>query len=254
MPRDNTNALSFGQAVGDYERGRPGYPVAAIDWILEQTAESAVTDDLAIVDVGAGTGKFTASLVERGLNVTAVEPDDTMRATLSTKFPHTKAVRGTAEHIPLPDASADLVTFAQAWHWVDVDAASVEVARILKPGGALTLVWNIRDESVDWVARLGEIIGASAAEDYENRRPPVGPPLGRVAYAEFFWDNPMTRDELLAMVTSRSYIIAMQPDERADVVARLNDLLDEHPELAGHTTYVMPYVTRVTLARATGLA
>src|ERR1700712_1163347 len=168
MARDTTHALSFGQNVADYERGRPGYPDAAIEWMLAQAvvgsspfgsspfgtkpAPASAEHPLAVVDVGAGTGKFTASLVTRGLTVTAVEPDEVMRQTLSGKFPSVVALSGTAESMPLADASADLVTFAQAWHWVDVPAASAEVARVLRPGGSLALVWNIRDSGVDWVA------------------------------------------------------------------------------------------------------
>ncbi|MEA9983982.1 class I SAM-dependent methyltransferase [Subtercola sp. RTI3] len=188
MARDNTHALSFGLAVDDYERGRPSYPAAAVDWMLAQSSpnEPPSAADLVIVDVGAGTGKFTASFAERGLNVTAVEPDSAMRARFSARFPHVEALEGTGESLPLPDTSVDLVTFAQAWHWVDVEAASAEIARVLKPGGTLGLIWNIRDDSVEWVRQLGEIMGASAAEEYETLTPPVGASLERVAHADFF--------------------------------------------------------------------
>jgi SAM-dependent methyltransferase len=243
MTRDPQHARSFGQNVGDYERGRPGYPDEAVDWIVAQTAPRAV------VDVGAGTGKFTASLVARGLEVTAVDPDAAMLERLSANFPAVAALAGAAESIPLPDASADLVTFAQAWHWVDVPAASTEVARVLRPHGALALVWNIRDPDVDWVAALGEVMGASEAERYDSVYPDVAAPLSVADYAEFRWENPLTRDELLAMVTSRSYVITMEPAEREALLGRLATLLDTHPDLAGRSVYRMPYRTRVTIAR-----
>jgi SAM-dependent methyltransferase len=267
MARDTTHALSFGKNVGDYERGRPGYPDAAVDWMLAQatpgsspydTAPVRIPADheggeapagrLAVVDVGAGTGKFTASLVARDLDVSAVEPDPVMRASLTRNYPSVTAYQGTGESMPLPDASADLVTFAQSWHWVDVDAASAEVARVLKPTGALALIWNIRDQSVDWVARLAEIIGASEAEQYESVTPPVALPLVTFEHAQFSWDNPMNREQVFAMIASRSYIIALEPGERAEMLERVGVLLDEHPQLAGHDTYFMPYSTRVTLA------
>ncbi|MDF2443467.1 MAG: hypothetical protein JWR01_1670 [Subtercola sp.] len=258
MTRDTEHALSFGKAVGDYELGRPSYPAEAIDWILDESGTASDTDSHSdpgtprtFVDVGAGTGKFTAALRGRGARVLAVEPDDAMRGTLGEKFPDVEVHEGSAEHLPLADSSADLVTFAQAWHWVDVPAASAEVARVLKPGGMLALVWNIRDESVDWVARLTGIIEPSAAEQYDSLTPAVAAPLTTSAHAEFFWDNPLSREQLLAMVTSRSYIIALEPDARAAVVRRVEQLLDEHPDLAAHSTYTMPYVTRVTLARVT---
>ncbi|MCU1475461.1 MAG: methyltransferase protein [Subtercola sp.] len=284
MARDNTYALSFGQNVGDYERGRPGYPDAAVEWMLAQSTPGSSLSDtrlltaasterapdavepsssepaprsaghppaghpLAVVDVGAGTGKFTASLVSRGLDVTAVEPDSVMRETLAGKFPSVVAVGGRAESLPLADASADLVTFAQAWHWVDVAVASAEVARVLKPTGVLALVWNMRDNRVDWVARLSDIMGSSGAEDYDTLDPSIGAPLVAFEHADFGWDNELTRDQLFAMITSRSYVIAMQPAEREAMLARVSQLLDTHPQLAARTTYLMPYETRVTLA------
>ena len=239
-----TDALSFGRAVGDYERGRPNYPPQAIEWMLHRAGP--VAD---VVDVGAGTGKFTASLVAHGLAVTAVEPDPQMRSRLAANHPSVRSVAGTAEALTLEDASADLITFAQSWHWVDVPAACAEVARVLRPGGALALVWNIRDPEVEWVERLGEVMGSSKAEQYNSHEPVVAAPLVIEDYAEFRWENPLTREQLLAMVTSRSYVITMTLADRASLLVRLGELLDTHPDLRGRTEYRMPYRTRVTIAR-----
>ncbi|RFA23373.1 class I SAM-dependent methyltransferase [Subtercola boreus] len=247
MQRDTSNALSFGNAVAAYELGRPSYPAAAVEWMLAQLGGEPA--GRTFVDVGAGTGKFTAALLHRGAEVVAVEPDATMRATLSANLPEVRALEGTGEHLPVGDGSADLVTFAQAWHWVDEHAASAEIARALKATGALALVWNIRDDRVDWVQELTGIMGSSAAEDYDSIEPPLGAHLERSAYAEFFWENPLTRDQVIAMITSRSYIIAMGSDERAALLDRVEKLLDEHPHLAHRTVYPMPYVTRMTIAR-----
>ena len=248
MARSSEHALSFGRAVGDYDRGRPSYPAEAVEWILEHI-DPAHPAPTRVVDLGAGTGKFTAALVDRGLTVVAVEPDALMRERLTQNLPTVSALEGSGEKLPLDDASVALITVAQAWHWVDVAATSLEVARVLEQGGALALVWNIRDSEVDWVARLGEVIGASEAEKYGSQAPPVDPPLERQAYREFRWVAEMSREQLFAMVTSRSYVITMAEAERDVMLTRLGKLLDEHPDLAGRTSYPVPYVTRVTIAR-----
>ena len=142
-------AGSFGAAAAEYERGRPPYPPEAIDWLLPPSPRR-------VVDLGAGTGKLTRQLHERGLDVVAVEPSAGMREQLARLLPAVPLLDGTAEAIPLADASVDVVLVAQAWHWVDPRRALPEVARVLSPGGRLGLVWNIRDERVDWVKQLGD--------------------------------------------------------------------------------------------------
>ncbi|MCM6761923.1 class I SAM-dependent methyltransferase [Rathayibacter sp. ZW T2_19] len=256
-------ARSFGTAVDAYDRGRPGYPDDAVDWLLSHAPDRApaayvperaraagadASDRLRALDLGAGTGKLTASLVARGLDVTAVEPDDAMRARLGELLPTVRALPGTAERIPLEDASVELVTVAQAWHWVDPERASAEVARVLVPGGVLALVWNIRDESVPWVHRLGEVAGSSPAERFETLRPPLGSALERRAFAAFDWTFELDRPALLDMFASRSYVIALPDEQRAGVLAAVSEVVDDLPgERIG-----MPYATRVTIAGRAG--
>src|SRR5262249_15575872 len=126
---------AFADVAGAYERGRPGYPDEAVSWLVGDGWSE-------VVDLGAGTGKLTRSLVVRGHGVTAVEPLDEMRAHLEDVLPNVRALNGRAEEIPLPDESADVVVSAQAFHWFDHDAALPEIARVLRPGGRLALVWN----------------------------------------------------------------------------------------------------------------
>ena len=145
-------SLSFGAEAAAYERGRPSYPPEAIDWLLPPDAAD-------VLDLGAGTGKLTTRLVERGLGVVAVDPIPEMLELLSNSLPDTPALLGTAEEIPLPDNSVDAVLVAQAWHWFDPELAVKEVARVLRPGGRLGLVWNTRDERLGWVKDLGRIVG-----------------------------------------------------------------------------------------------
>src|SRR3954463_6996445 len=142
---------SFGDAAALYERARPGYPQGALDWLLPAGARR-------VLDLGAGTGKLTRLLVERGLDVVAVEPLAGMRAQFARMLPGVPLLDGTAEALPLADASVDAVVLGQAWHWVDPDLASPEVARVLVPGGRLGLVWNLRDPRAAWVAELEGVI------------------------------------------------------------------------------------------------
>src|SRR5688500_9180263 len=180
------HATSFGPAAAVYERGRPPYPAEALDWLLPAGAHR-------IVDVGAGTGKLTRQLHERGLDVTAVEPSDGMRAELSRVLPGVPALAGAAEALPLPDHSADAVLCAQAWHWVDPARAVPEAARVLTPGGRLGLIWNLRDEREDWVRRLGEIIDSPE----QPRRTELGAPFGPVETRDFGWTHEIGLDRLL---------------------------------------------------------
>ena len=144
-------SLSFGAAAGAYESGRPDYPREAVDWMLAPVR--AHDRALRVADVGAGTGKLTRTIVEAGAEVVAIDPDPGMLAALREHVHGVPTFVGTGERMPLPDASLDAVLLGQAWHWVDPVAASAEAARVLRAGGVLGLVWNIRDESDPWVAR-----------------------------------------------------------------------------------------------------
>jgi SAM-dependent methyltransferase len=219
-----------------YERGRPPYPETALDWLLEPRAGWQPRQ---VLDLGAGTGKLTRQVAARGLTVTAVDPSDGMLAELGRVLPETPALVGTAEGIPLNDHSVDVVLVAQAWHWVDLDQAVPEVARVLSPGGRLGLIWNLRDESVEWVDRLGTLIGARE----EMRRTGVGPPFSPVSLATFEWSNPMDADRLVDLVASRSYVILKAPAERAALLDRVRELAAGLGE-----TFEMPYVTHCARA------
>ena len=235
------HALSFGAAADAYERGRPGYPDQAVSWLLPPGARR-------VADVGAGTGKLTRQLRERGLDVVAVEPLAQMREQLTAAVPGVPVLAGTAEEIPLPDHSADAVLLAQAWHWVAPARALPEVARVLAPGGQLGLAWNVRDEQVDWVRELGRIMHADGDPGYD-RTPPLGPPFLPPERLAVPWVSHLTPDALLDLVASRSYVITLPDGERAAVLARVRQLLATHPALAGAAEITLPYVTRCTRAR-----
>lgn len=235
-------ANSFGQAVEQYDAARPDYPQGTAEWL-------APIDAGTVVDLGAGTGKFTRALVQRGLTVIAVEPDITMLQKLVANLPTVRAIPGTAEAIPLPDASVDAVVAAQAWHWVDASRAVPEVARVLKPGGTLGLVWNIRDETVDWVHQLSLVMGLSRAEETMRTPIEIGAPFGETEERTQAWTRDFTLDELLALVASRSAVITADEATRQRIFAGVRDLVASHPELSGKPTIPMPYVTRSFRAR-----
>ena len=234
-------AMSFGAEAGAYEAGRPGYPTAAVEWMLQPVRHEGRA--LRVADVGAGTGKLTRVAVELGAEVVAIDPDPAMLAELREHVHGVPTFVGSAERMPLPDASVDALLLGQAWHWVDTAAASEEAARVLRSGGVLGLVWNIRDESVPWVARLTAIMHGSHAEQMlAEGDPVVEAPFGALEKHEWRWSRPMTRDALLAMARSRSYIITASPELRADIERGLVELFDEIGAV-GSEPVDLPYVT-----------
>lgn len=230
------HAGSFGAAAAEYERGRPGYPAEALDWLLPNGVRR-------VLDLGAGTGKLTRPLLELGLEVVAVEPLPQMRAELTRVLPTIEALAGTAESIPLPAGAVQAVLVAQAWHWVDVDRAVPEMARVLSPGGQLGLMWNERDDREDWVAELGRItrLRPDLEMDYDTVR--VGAPFGPLERTEIAWTHHLDRDALVDMVASRSYVITAPSHERAKVLKDVRILLDTHPALSGTADLALPYIT-----------
>lgn len=237
MPSHREHAESFGAAAEAYARSRPDYPVASIDWLLEGI-------DGTVVDLGAGTGLLTRGLVGRAATVIAVEPSDNMRAQLSASLPTVDAVRGTGEAMPLPSASADAVVSAQAWHWVDVPRASAEVARVLRPGGRLGLIWNLRDESVPLVKEFGEILSGRDTAGWSARiiagAPDVGPEFGPLETHTTDWVQTITIEGLVDLASSRSYVITMPDDQRAKVLASVRSLAIDH---AVDDSIELPYRT-----------
>ncbi len=235
-------SLSFGSAAAAYERGRPSYPPEAIDWLLPRGAHQ-------VLDLGAGTGKLTTRLVERGLDVVAVDPIPDMLEVLRSSLPETRALLGTAEGIPLPDNSVDVVLVAQAWHWVDPERAIPEVARVLRPGGRLGLVWNTRDERLGWVRELGEIIGSDG--DRGRFDVTLSESFTEPERHQVEWTNYLTPQALIDLVASRSYCITSPTEVRTRTLDQVRELLATHPALANSTGLALPYVTvciRATLA------
>ena len=227
-------ADSFALVAGSYERGRPGYPDEAVRWLVGDEPKD-------VVDLGAGTGKLTRSLVALGHRVTAIEPLPEMLELLPAAAPGAFAILGNAEIIPLPDASADVVTAAQAFHWFDHAVALPEIARVLRPGGRLALVWNTRDDREPWVAKLSATIGSESIDRGDAEGPIEASGLfGPVEKTTFPWVQRLDRATLRDLVLSRSYCAAKPPAERDAILVEVERLFDEH---ASGGVIELPYVT-----------
>ncbi len=233
-----------------YASGRPEYPAALQEWLR---TELHLEPGRRAVDLGAGSGKFTALLAQTGVGLTAVEPVDAMREQLARKLPAVHSLKGTAESMPLPDGSADAVVCAQAFHWFANEATLTEIHRVLAPGGRLGLVWNVRDESEDWMARVTEIITpyeGDAPRFYKGdwRRPLEGA-LGQALFGPLRCKvlrhshvGPASA-VILDRFLSVSFIAALDAEEKLRVEERLRALIHDHPALRGRDTVAAPYRT-----------
>jgi SAM-dependent methyltransferase len=241
--RTKTQSTSFGEIADDYDRYRPGPPDEAVTWLLPAGAVD-------VLELGAGTGGLTRRLVDRVGHVRAVEPDSRMRSVLADRVPQAEVVAGQAEHIPAEDASVDLVIMSSAWHWVDEPRAVPEVARVLRPGGRLSLLWSGPDRSIGWVASLfagGQILSAEQIELREARRRerhtvdlgsdnPFTEPERRV----ISWALPMTKDDVVGLVATYSVAITMTEAAREAYVEGIGQAFDALEDVDAEGVCVMP--------------
>jgi len=238
----------YAAAADAYERGRPSYPLEAVAWLARTMRLHSGTT---LLELGAGTGKLTAQLVPLRTRLLAVEPVEAMRARLSVAVPSAVPLGGAAEALPLGDATVDAAVAAQAFHWFDHDAALVELARVLRPGGRLALTWNVRDPTVDWSSRLTEILDRVAGDAPRHATSTWRTAFARTdrfdAVDEASFPNPVTvtPDQLLDRVASISFVGAADREEQDEVLGEVRALLATHPDLAGRERIVFPYRTDV---------
>lgn len=226
---DPRRARVFGSFAAEYDRRRPGYPDAAVSWLIPSGATH-------VADVGAGTGKLTSSLLARGLQVTAVEPDAEMLAVLTDRWPAARAEQSDASRLPLPDGSVDAVLVAQAWHWFDPVQALAEAARVLRPGGWLGLVGNAPDDDDPFEAGLEQLRPG-------HRPRPAGPAEEewdlpgvsgeRIETTRFAWTEHTTVADLCALVATFSVYAVMPADERGRAIDAVAALATRYADVHG---------------------
>jgi SAM-dependent methyltransferase len=244
-------ATGFSAGVDDYERGRPSYPADAVEVLCR---ELGIAPGARVLDLAAGTGKLTRLLVPTGAEVIAVEPVTEMRDRLRANVPTAVVLDGTAEKIPVPDASVDAVTVAQAFHWFDVEVALAEIAWVLKPGGGLGMVWNERDVRVPWVAELSRLIRwdergehrvpYTTEVDWAARIDALDTPFGPVERYDTTYLQPMDPETLVARVLSTSYIASQPTAERERLAVAVRELVADLGE-----EFELPYETVVYWCR-----
>lgn len=238
--------LSFGEMAEEYDRWRPTYPSAAVDWM-------APSAPARVVEIGAGTGRLTSLLLARGLEVDAVEPDPRMLGVLARNHPAARCHASDSTALPVAHASVDAVLAADAWHWFDPVATMVEVRRVLRPGGWLGLVWNVVAEPVEpWEHAL-------AGPDMYDRTTKGGPdgvrqrlPLAapdELEFAQFDWVWSLTPAHRVANLATTSMAIAMAPDERATWLGSARAELQAVCEASGRDS--MPIRHRASCTRWT---
>jgi SAM-dependent methyltransferase len=212
--------MSFGSIAEDYDGLRPQPPQEAVSWLVPPGCEVAV-------DVGAGTGLFSRTLLDKAAQVIAVEPDARMRKVLTERSPGVRALEGRGESIPLADAAADAVFVSSAWHWMDHERTVPEIGRVLRDGGRLGLIWTSRDREVDWVRDLGRLPGQDLEEVQSAKRfrerlhfdLPEPQIFHHTERKIFQFVRTMTVEDAIAMLGTYSRAIIASPDDRARTFA-----------------------------------
>lgn len=249
----NVRRESFGFVAQAYAESRPEYPVDAVRWLTG-------TESAEVIDLGAGTGKLTQALLADGHRVIAAEPSrpmlDQLVADLGDEDGHLpdglRCIQTKAEELPFADGSIDAVVAAQAFHWFDSTKALTEIARVLRPGGAIGLVWNFRDESVPWVRRLSAVIGSEGTAGDPTEVLAESGLFDQVKQARFRMWQQIDRDGLANLVASRSYVASRPRHERQDMVNRVKALYDESAR--SPEGLILPYRTVCYRAQVNALS
>ena len=230
---------------GDYEAARPSYPPDAVAWFVENLR---IAPGATVVDLAAGTGKLTRLLVPAGASLIAAEPVAGMRATFRAVLPNVPIIATTAEQLPFRDGSLDAVTIAQAFHWFDEDRAIAALARAVRVGGRVGLVWNARDRSVPWVndvwAIMDRVEKRAPWRDHENWRDSAlrdRPGFGPLNAAEFRHEQTVTPAAMVQRVASVSHVAVLPHAEREAVLEEVRNVLRSDAATRGRDQLQVPY-------------
>lgn len=241
---DTALARAFESVGVEYDTFRPGFPFAAVEAAVPRNVTG-------VLDLGAGTGKLTEILAQRFAEVVAVDPSVAMLDVLRDKLPGVDARVGTAEAIPVTDATVQAVTVAQAFHWFDREAACAEIARVLQPGGTLGLLWNQSDPECTWDRACHRV--AHPAVDEEDRTTGAAadalPGFQLVEQSQFAWTEEISRSDYIGRWGTVSTFLVASPDRRRDMIAALESILDDDPATRGRSAFGLPHRTEVFLYR-----
>jgi SAM-dependent methyltransferase len=248
--RVHPQVRGFDRAAATYERGRPDYPAAAVRALGRALR---LGPGRTVVEVGSGTGKFTRALKPLGSAIVAVEPTRGMREIFHRAVPDVPVLDGTAEDLPLPYRFADAIVAAQAFHWFRYRPALREFARVLRPGGGIGLVWNIREQTAPWSRAVTKILdrygwrGVPRTRDQRWKRvfTPASGPFGPLHERKFRYAQRLTREGFVDRVLSVSFIASRTAAEQRRLAQEVRELLRNDPRTRGRATVTLTYRTEV---------
>ncbi|HEV2798773.1 MAG TPA: class I SAM-dependent methyltransferase [Nocardioides sp.] len=234
-PATVDRARSFGAVAEAYDRGRPTYPAEAVAWLTGGEAK-------VVLELGAGTGKLTRQLVDAGHAVFATDPDEAMLEVLRERVPEVSARVAVAEDLPANDRSVDVVVVAQAFHWFDHEVALAEIARVLKPGGHVALMWNSRDERIPWVRRMGDLLGRQDRDTSSAQHLVHSELFGFMEETSFKHWQEVNRETIIDLARSRSSFAMMDDAEQQEHLEQVRAFYADYGR--GMDGMQIPYVTR----------
>ena len=248
-------AKGYQQSAAAYQRGRPDYSPLTAEWLRD---DLGITSKSKVVDVGAGTGKFTQRLIAVCDHVSAVEPVAAMRDQFAQNHPVVPVIEGTSTDIPFDNSAVDVLICAQAFHWFANKQSLEEIRRVLKPGGKLGLIWNVRDETVDWVHELTKIV-----TPFEGDAPRYYKGDWKMVFPADGFTRLQTRtiphshagdpeDVIVRRFMSVSFIASQPENVRAQIEGQIRDLIATHPALRDRQEVSFPYRTECFWCEKTG--